>query len=135
MVDKINPSLLTDTLNLVQLARETARVRGNQGKAEKLSPVVESLQTLVNNDSGSKAPVSPGIMGQSDFQTLIAASQKKSTNTSGTKTVEERNQMVTAMASGGMNDLEIARQLDMTREEVKMVLNIANIGLNSRRSI
>jgi hypothetical protein len=135
MVDKISPSLLNDTLNLVQLARETARIRGNQGKADKLNPVVEQLRTLVNNDSGSDVQPSQGIMAQPDFQALISASQKKDTVTSTTKTVEERSQTVNAMASGGMNDLEIARQLGMTREEVRMVLNIANIGLNSRRSI
>jgi hypothetical protein len=134
MVDKISPSLLTDTLNLVQLARETARVRGNQDKAEKLSPVVEQLRTIVNNDSGTKVPATQGLMGQSDFQTLISASQKKTTPTSSTKSIEERNTMVKAMSSGGMNDLDIAKQLGMTREEVRMTLNIANIGLNSRRS-
>ena len=93
MVDKISPSLLSDTLNLVQLARETARVRGNQGKAEKLSPVVEQLRTLVNNDSGAKTQSNQGIMGQSDFQTLISASQVKAGGTSATKPIEERNQI------------------------------------------
>lgn len=132
MVDKINATLLNDTLNLVQLARETARVRGNQGKAEKLAPVVEQLQNLVKNGPVSKTPQSPGILGQSDFQTLLSASQTQATSSPGLKTNDERSQVVSAMASGGMNDIDIARQMGMTRDEVQMVLNLANIG-NSRR--
>ncbi len=35
-MEKIQNNLLSDTLNLVQLARETARIRGSQQQAENL---------------------------------------------------------------------------------------------------
>lgn len=38
--------------------------------------------------------------------------------------IGERNQMVRAMASGGMSDLDIARQLGMTRQEVRLVVSV-----------
>jgi hypothetical protein len=135
MVDKMSASLLSDTLNLVQLARETARVRGNQGKAEKLGPVVEQLQTLVKDGPVIKAPQSPGILGQSDFQALLSVGASKNTNATnlGSRANDERRQVVTAMADGGMNEIDIARQMGMTRDEVQLVLNLANIGKGSRR--
>jgi hypothetical protein len=130
-MDKISPTLLNDTLKLVQLARETARAQGSNQQAEKLEPVVEKLQNLVN-DKTSKPAASQGLMGQSDFQILLNASQNKSseqqTQAVSTSSVEDRNHMVSAMASGGMSDVDIARQFGMTREEVKMILNLADLG-------
>jgi DNA-binding transcriptional regulator LsrR (DeoR family) len=37
------------------------------------------------------------------------------------------------MAAGGMQDLDIARQLGVSRDEVRMVINLANS--NSRRLV
>lgn len=131
-MEKISSTLLNDTLKLVQLARETARVQGSQQQAEKLEPVVEKLQNLVN-DKGTKTSSATGIMAQSDFQILLNASQTKSTDqvstgSSSISAVEDRNRMVGAMSAGGMNDIDVARQLGMTRDEVRMVLNMANLG-------
>jgi hypothetical protein len=36
----------------------------------------------------------------------------------------ERNKVVAAMAEGGMSDLDIARQMGMTRDEIKLILNV-----------
>jgi hypothetical protein len=36
----------------------------------------------------------------------------------------DRNRMISAMASANMNELEIARQFGMSREEVRLVLNL-----------
>ena len=132
-MDKISPTLLNDTLKLVQLARETAKLQGSQQQAEKLQPVVEKLQTLVNNDKTTKVPPSAGILGQSDFQTMLSVTRSKpseqpASTTTSSSTIEDRNRMVGAMASGGMNDVDIARQLGMTRDEVRMVINISSIG-------
>lgn len=130
-MDKISPTLLNDTLKLVQLARETARMQGSNQQAEKLEPVVEKLQTLVN-DKTSKPAASQGLMGQSDFQIMLQASQTKpaeqSTQTVSSSSIEDRNRMVNAMAAGGMNDVDIARQFGITRDEVRMVINLANLG-------
>jgi hypothetical protein len=136
-MDKISPTLLNDTLRLVQLARETAKLQGSKQQAEKLEPVVEKLQTLVNNDKTLKTPAPSGILGQSDFQTMLSVTRTKPVEQASSPTpsssasassVEDRNRMVGAMSSGGMNDVDIARQLGMTRDEVRMVINISNIG-------
>lgn len=135
-MDKIGPTLLNDTLKLVQLARETARLQGSQQQAEKLEPVVEKLQNLVNDKTSkiSQTSQSAGILGQTDFQILLNASQTQSTEPTtsttavSTSSIEDRNRMVGAMSAGGMNDIDVARQLGMTRDEVRMVLNLANLG-------
>jgi transcriptional regulator with GAF, ATPase, and Fis domain len=139
-MDKISPTLLNDTLKLVQLARETAKLQGSKQQAEKLEPVVEKLQTLVNNDKTPKPSASAGILGQSDFQTMLNVSRNtkpavqaesgssSSSSAVSSSSIEDRNRMVGAMTAGGMNDVDIARQLGMTRDEVRMVINISNIG-------
>ena len=131
-MDKISPTLLNDTLKLVQLARETAKLKGSQQQAEKLEPVVEKLQTLVNKDKTAKPPAPVGILGQSDFQAMLNVTRSKpaaqTSPTQSISSVEDRNRMVGAMTSGGMNDVDIARQLGMTRDEVRMVINMSNIG-------
>jgi len=129
-MEKIQNNLLNDTYNLVQLARETARLKGSQQQAEKLSPVVDQLKTLVSQQQQTPEMVEPtGILAQDDFQSMMAI-QKNSTSNSMLE-AKERNQMITAMASGGMKDLDIARQLGMARDEIRMVVNMANS--NSRR--
>ncbi|MEI8131910.1 MAG: hypothetical protein WCG34_05715 [Leptolinea sp.] len=130
-MDKIQNNLLSDTYNLMQLARETARLRGSQQQAEKLSPVVDQLKTLVTQQRAS-APTSAqptGILAQDDFKSLLAV--QKNTASNSLTDAKERNQVITAMASGGMNDVDIARQMGITRDEIRMVVNLANS--NSRR--
>lgn len=130
-MEKIQNNLLTDTYNLLQLARETARLRGSQNQAEKLSPVVDQLKTLVTQQN-VVAPVKPtGIMAQDDFQTMLKLHKEPSQNT--VIDARERNQVISSMAAGGMQDLDIARQMGVSRDEVRMVINLANS--NSRRLI
>jgi hypothetical protein len=144
---RVTPTLLNDTLNLIQLARETARLKGEQAQAEKLTPVVNSLTSLigearepkgartatgsVDSPLSSIAPVSD-VFGQSDFQTLLkAAKETGSPEPSNAANAFpwrapspiERNQVVIAMADGGMKDVDIARQMGMTRDEVRLVLS------------
>ena len=125
------PGLLSDTLNVVSLARETALVMGKNTQAEKLTPVVEELRSAVSaakNPSAATTSESSGVMGQSDFKTLLNAAQNTSPSqrTIPTLNISERNMMVKAMAEGNMPDVDIARQLGMTRDEVSLVLNIGN---------
>lgn len=122
-MDRIQSNLLSDTLNLVQLARETARMQGSQTKAEKLNPVVNQLQSLVANEQTRKPAEASGIMAQDDFKELLAIPQVDSTKSS-SSTISERNQIISSMALGGMNDIDIARQMGMTRDEVRMFLNL-----------
>lgn len=125
-MDKISPVLLRDTLNLIQLARETARLQGIDNQAEKLEPVVDKLKGLVENKPAEPTTLqssSPGILGQSDFELLLSASRSESkTNT--TQEVNDRNRMVQAMVAGGMGEIEVARQLGISRGEVKTIISL-----------
>jgi hypothetical protein len=123
-MEKIQNNLLSDTLNLVQLARETARIRGSQQQAEKLTPVVSQLKTLVNQQREAAPSQATGIMAQDDFQSLLSVEKK--TGTASVSDARERNQVIVSMASGGMNEVDIARQMGMPRDEVRMVVNLAN---------
>ncbi len=122
------PGLLSDTLNLVSLARETALVMGKNDKAEKLTPVVEELRSAVSTAKNpSTMPQEPtGVMAQSDFRTLLDLAQKTPPNERSIPSydISERNKIVKAMAESNMPDVDIARQLGMTRDEVRLVLNI-----------
>lgn len=135
-MEKIQSNLLNDTLNLVQLARETARTQGSQTKAEKLNPVINQLQTLVTNEQTRRPAEPTGIMAQSDFQALLSIPKAQSeiqtllsvpkanpSQSIGTG-LNERNQVISSMALGGMNEIDIARQMGMTRDEVRMFLNL-----------
>lgn len=131
-MDRIQSNLLNDTYNLVQLARETARLQGSQSKLEKLGPVVSQLQTLVTNEQTRMPAETDGIMAQDDFKTLLTAKPVKVPAASSVS-VNERNQVITSMALGGMNEIDIARQMGMTRDEVRMFLNL-NPGNSSASS-
>ncbi len=127
---KITPNLLNDTLNLVQLARETARLQGQNTKADRLQPVVEGLRSIVSNAQTSEAarPAPSGdITAQSDFQTLLKVAQNGAAGPAGlplSSSPLERNHIVSAMGAGGMSDVDIARQMGITRDEVRMVLSL-----------
>lgn len=127
MANTIVPGLLTDTLSLVQLARETAMAQGKNAQAQKLTPVVDDLKTLVKSSQENLAPVqASGIMAQSDFKTLLQAAKSVpgAQRVMPSQSIVERNQMVVAMSSGNMQDIDIARQMGMTREEVRLILSV-----------
>ncbi|NMB53340.1 MAG: hypothetical protein GYA15_01450 [Leptolinea sp.] len=130
-MERVQNNLLSDTLNLMQLARETARIKGSQQQAEKLTPVVSQLKTLVSQQHETIAAQPSGILAQDDFQDLLSVEKK--TGSDSLADARDRNQVILSMASGGMNDVDIARQMGMPRDEVRMVINLANTG--SRRII
>ncbi len=128
MSNTIIPGLLHDTLNLVQLARESALVQGKETQANKLSPVVDDLKNIVKTSNEQKSTAVPsGVLAQSDFQKLLDAAKTVpgSQRVSNTTNVAERNQMVRAMAASNMMEMDIARQLGMTREEVRMITSLS----------
>jgi hypothetical protein len=118
---------LEDSLYVLQLARETALAQNRQAQAKRMMPVVEEMRTLVTNLPQSTAtPPSTGVMGQSDFKTLLGVSQARVNqpqNVDSTAAVIERNLLIGAMAEANMSDVDIARQFSTTREEVQLVLN------------
>jgi hypothetical protein len=120
----INPGLLTDTLNLVQLARETALAKGKQEQAKRLSPVVNELKNLAaNRPDAALPPALSSTMAQSDFSTLLAVTKKAPAQPAQAMAGNDRNRMVLAMAGGNMAEKDIARQLGMTTDEVRMVVS------------
>ena len=127
-MSKINSTLLNDTLQLVQLARETALTQGKEAQAQKLSPVVSQMRKIVTSSREPQANTAPsGIMAQGDFRSLLEAAQK---STNSQKTAElsssmDRNRMVEAMSAGNMSDVDIARQMGMTRDEVRLILSVS----------
>jgi hypothetical protein len=121
---KISSDLLSDTLNLVQLARETALARGNQTQAERLKPVADNLNDLVTSARQPKASSPhPFLIGQPDFQTLLQIVQE-SPKASETQSFAERGQVINAMAAAGMADVDIARHMGITRDEVHLALDL-----------
>lgn len=122
---RISPELLNDTLSLVQLAREAALARGNQAQAQRLEPIADNLRSLVNTARQAKpSPISGGLMGQSDFQRMLAAMQVAPQEPKSPANAGERNQVVIAMAHAGMGELDIARHMGMAREEVRMIISL-----------
>ena len=132
---RINSGLLSDTLSLVQLARETALAKGKQAQAERLSPVVDELKTLASAKQETPPTASSSMMAQNDFRTLLAAAGNVPTQPvqqAQARGGSERNHMVLAMSAGNMREMDIARQLGMTTDEVHMVVNASQ---KSRMSV
>ncbi|PWH18091.1 MAG: hypothetical protein DDG59_06925 [Anaerolineae bacterium] len=153
-MNNISSVLLSDTLKLIQLARETARVQGQPEQAEKLKPVVEQLKSLAEGAAQAKAVPAPqritpqavapssSILAQDDFKTLLAAVQKSQNQPSQNLPAGlrpsgnlERNQIVVSMASSGMSALDIARQMGMTLDEVNMVIRLHQNTTEKRKEV
>jgi len=118
---------LEDSLYVLQLARETALAQNRQTQAKRMTPLVEEMRGLVANPPQTTTPPSTGVMGQSDFKTLLNISQEKvgqqNSGTDSITSVLERNRLIGAMSEANMSDVDIARQFSMSREEVQLVLS------------
>jgi hypothetical protein len=153
--------MLNDTLNLIQLARETARLQGKQDQVEVLKPVVDGLRSMIGPGVAPGSASSPGRvdraggltphalppapvsgeLAQSDFRALLAAVSRNDAPAQPAATLpatppplaasQDRSGIILAMASGGMADLEIARQMGMTREEVGVILRLGQGKISS----
>ncbi len=119
---------LEDSLYVLQLARETALAQNRQAQANRMMPVVEEMRGLVaNNPKAQAAPPSTGLMGQSDFKTLLQVTQSRINQpdvVDSTSAILDRNRLIGAMSSADMSEVDIAKQFSMTREEVQLVLNV-----------
>ena len=117
---------LEDSLYVLQLARETALSQNRQTQAKRMTPLVEEMRGLVANPPQTMTPPSTGVMGQTDFKTLLNISQEKASqgqSTDSISSVLERNRLIGAMSEANMSDVDIARQFSMSREEVQQVLS------------
>ena len=148
MISTQNSGLLNDTLNIVQLARQAALARGKKDQAEKLSSVVNGLhqvlegsQNTAKQASAQPKPTLPAVsslLAQEDFRTLLGAVQREpskpvvESELQGSPQRGERNQIAIAMAAGGMSELDIARQLGMTRDEVHIIVSLNRSNVQFR---
>jgi hypothetical protein len=115
-MSRIEGDMLSHTLNVMALAREAALARGRAEQAQALAPVVDGLRSLVT--ASSQAPAARAAPGSGAvFQDMLAALQS-----SPLAGPAERCDVVAAMAAGGMADLDIARHLGMTQEEVRLIV-------------
>jgi|WetSurMetagenome_2_1015567.scaffolds.fasta_scaffold69678_2 hypothetical protein len=132
-MEKINNSLLNDTLKLMQLAREAARQQGVKDQANRLDPVIDRLQTLAspNQETTNESPT--GILAQSDFKMLMQVIGNDQEKRSSSPNLQERNKMVNSMSAGGMSELDIAKYLGVSRDEVRTILNLSSIGFGEKR--
>jgi DNA-binding NarL/FixJ family response regulator len=132
----INTNLLSDTLNVVQIAQETALRKGNEVQANKMQPVVDKLRSILTQER-SAAPIEPSsVMKESSFRTLMSLKeQKQDGNISSNLPVEEKHKIVSALASGGMSETDIAKQLGVARDEVRMIVNLSEMNSTTWRSV
>jgi hypothetical protein len=126
---------LEDSLYVLQLARETALAQNRQSQLHRMMPVVEEIRGLVSGGTTQPQTSQPsqGLMGQSDFKTLLQVTQARISepdSSNSTAAILERNHLIGAMASAQMSDVDIARQFSMTREEVQLVLNVQQKKIN-----
>jgi len=119
---------LEDSLYVLQLARETALAQNRQAQAKRMAPVVDEMRSLVSMPAQSATiPPSTGVMGQSDFRTLLNVTQSRVNQTptvDSTASIMDRNRLIGAMSEANMSDVDIARQFSITRDEVQLVLNV-----------
>lgn len=134
---RVSANILDDTLKLFQLARQAARINGQPSQAERLAPLVDDLTSLVAKSQRASnnciSAAGSSILAQNDFKKLLETFQTNAPNAQGAIDFKvqlnspERNRIVTAMANGGMNYLDIARQMGMTIEEVKMIITLQKV--------
>jgi cell pole-organizing protein PopZ len=125
---------LEDSLYVIQLARETALAQNRQAQAKRMAPLVEEMRSLISMPPQSAAiPPSTGVMGQSDFKTLLNVTQSRVNQTptvDSAASIMDRNRLIGAMSEANMTDVDIARQFSITREEVQLVLNVQQKNKN-----
>lgn len=132
MTTNIQRVTLEDTYYVIQLMREAALANGQEAQADKLGPVMDKLHNVVTNAQQVKPATAPstGPAAEADFMKLLEVSQANSGTSWGqsVNSAADRNRMVLAMANANMPDVDIARQLGMAREEVRLVLNVHQIN-------
>ncbi len=126
-MSRVSSSLLSNTLNLVALAREAALASGKPVQAEDLGPAEQGLRAAAET---ARRPAGPGPSAptlDAGLQTLLAL--RPTPAAAGVPlvndpTASDRLGAAQAMSAGGMSELDIARHLGASREEVQLWLNV-----------
>ncbi len=128
-----NRSLMNDTLHLMQLAQETARRSGNAQQADKLDPVVNQFKELINREMEAASMDAASGDATTSFQKILSTSSGVQNQRNAQLSLNDRNRMIASLSEGGMSDVQIARELNITRDEVRLVINLANAAQANRR--
>lgn len=118
--------LLNDTLNLFSLAREVALEHGEHEKAERLTTVINQLRQLSPNTSQAKSNL-PKEASNAPLEIRRDSSTLEQSNpySFGNTSINDRNRMILVLSAGGMADIEIAKQLGITQEEVRIIRRLS----------
>jgi hypothetical protein len=128
---------LEDTFHMVQLAREAALASGRQAQADALIPLIDQIRNLIASERNAAKP-QPANGGAADmftepaFQQLIGLNNQLAAGEPGVSAVD-RNQLIQVFAEAGISTLDIARRLEMTREEVNLVIESGRKASINRR--
>lgn len=118
--------LLNDTINLFSLAREVALEHGEHEKAERLTTVINQLRQLSPSTSQAKSSLpkeeSNVLM---EIRRDSSALEQSNPLSFGNTSINDRNRMILVLSAGGMTDIEIAKQLGITQEEVRIILRLS----------
>jgi DNA-binding CsgD family transcriptional regulator len=121
----ISSEMLHNTLHVLSLARQTAINQGKEQEADQIAPVENRLRHLVDQSAEVDQPEAAApLLRNSDFQHLLEV-KRKSGPSHPTGGEQDRNQIIQSMASAGMSEMEIARQMGMTSEEVEMIVKLS----------
>lgn len=116
--------MLNDTLSFISLAREVALDRGDYERAQRLEKVIHQLQQVAVQTSHKPSNPPQELPSRSE-NTSFPTSPLQRIYEPGIPTINDRNRMVLTMTAGGMSEVEIAKQLGITLEEVRIVLKLS----------
>ena len=128
-MSRISSSMLSNTLNLVALAREAALAGGKPVQAQDLAPAEDGLRAAAESARKVVAPSAVATGFDPGLQALLAL-RPNTTSTPTTTAVQATTQAADrlgaaqAMSAGGMSELDIARHLGASREEVQLWLSV-----------
>ncbi len=121
----ISSQMLHNTLQVLSLARQTAIDQGKAQEADQIAPVENRLRHLVDQSAEVDRPEAAApLLKNSDFQHLLEV-KRQAGPSHPTGGEQDRNQIIQSMASAGMSEMEIARQMGMTSEEVEMIVKLS----------
>lgn len=119
--------LINNTLTLFRLARETAVAHGKTEQVDHFTVVIDGLRKVIETSHGSTSTLPKTEKNiQNNFRTLLATLSSQEPPSAPGSSKLERNQIIVALATSGMEEIEIARKLGMTRDEVLMILQLNN---------
>jgi len=130
-MSKISSNLLSNTLNLVALAREAALAGGKPVQAQDMAPAEQGLRAVAESarrPAQSAPALDPGLQALLALRPSSGASASSVAVSAAGSVMGSANAdrlgAAQAMAAGGMSELDIARHLGASREEVQLWLNV-----------